>query len=294
MKKLLFFITIFTLTSSIAQMPKLKQIENLEKSQIIIGLSGKKSVDESLVRMVNKFWDLCPISEKLPINEALAKAKNDDNLYVIYLDSYRSNSFTKQGNNNVNYKFVSFSKFVGLSTGKKKPIIYSAIPTSNDRIADEAIAHGTNFINQLFGMMLEYQVNASKALQLIKKNSTILNERVLYMAQWMVDNRLNEKEISKIYQGQFKIVSNEEWSQAILSKKEGIAYTIIIPAAVGGSYVYQHHICDAKTGQILGIKQPKAAFALRGGTKTINLSKGNKGFINKKNLKQYSDILKGK
>lgn len=294
MKNILFFITIFTFNISNAQIPKLKQIENLKDSQIIIGLSGYEDVDESLIRMVNKFWDLCPILEKLPMEEAIEKAKSDDNLYAIFISSFESESFWKHGADNIKYKSVSVQYFVGFTGRAKKPIMFSGIPVFNDEFTDEAIGHGINYINQIFGMMLDNEVNAMKTLGLIKKKGSMLNDRILYMPEWMLDKKLDEKEISEIYDGKFKVVSDFEWSRAILSKREGVAYSIIIPAAVGGSYVFQHHICDAETGQILGIKYPKPAFSLSAGIKNYNLSSGNKGFIAKKNLKQYNDILKGK
>ncbi|MFS4457382.1 hypothetical protein [Maribacter sp. 2304DJ31-5] len=294
MKKILFFLTILTFTNTIAQIPKLKQIKNLKDSKVIIGLSGYEDVDENLVRMVNKFWDLCPISEALPMEEAIGKAKDNDNLYAIYLSSYESQSFWKYGLDNIKYKSLSVQYFIGFSSGSGKAIMISGIPVFNDEFTDESIAHGVNYINQIFGMMLDNEVNAMKTLGLIKEKGTLLNDRILYMPEWMVDKKLDENEISEIYGGQFKIVSDFEWSRAILNKKEGVAYSIIIPAAVGGAYVFQHHVCDAETGQVLGIKYPKPAFSISAGIKSYNLSSANKGFIAKKNLKQYNDILKGK
>jgi len=288
-------ITLFIINVSFAQIPKLKQIQNLTNSQLIIGLSGNKELDKNFKEIVEKYWDLCPVIEELPLKTARNKAKENDNLFVIYIDSYTSRSFKKYmgtvGNTSYYFRNISSGYFIGLSTGKKKPIMSSGIPAFDKKITDEVIAHGTNYMQQLFRMMLDNNVNAMKTFKIIKENSTKLKEKTLYIPEWWIDNKLSKTEISELYDGNYQIVTHFEWSTAILDKKPGIAYSMIIPASVGGKYVYQHHLCDAETGQIYGITQPKAGAGEMFG---VNLSSSNKGYVSKKNIKQYNKVLNGK
>lgn len=288
---------IITLSLSIvckAQIPKLKQIKNLKESEIIIGLSGNEEIDKNLKNVVEKFWNICPITKELPLEEAKEKAKKSDNIYVIYLDSYSSRSFKKYigstGNTDYYFRNISEGYFIGLSSGKRRPIIYSGIPAFEDKITDEVIAHGVNYMQQIFQMMLENKVNATKTLKIIRKNSVELKDKTLYIPKWWIDEKVSDK-ITQYYKGKYKIVSHFEWAKAILNKEAGIAYSIIIPTPVGGKYLYQHHLCDAETGKIYGVTRPKGAAVEMFG---INLSSSNKGYVAKKNLKQYNKILNGK
>lgn len=241
--------------------------------------------------MVEKFWTVCPISETLPLEDARKKAKADESLYVIHFGSVNSMSPKRHVGENYYYKNISFGYYIGITTGDKKPMMRSYIPIFEDEFTDEVISHGITYMQELFTLMLENEVGALKTLKVIKDNATQLKDKTLYIPEWWVDEELTESEITKLYKGNYKIVSHFEWSNAILSKKKGIAYSMIIPVPMQGSYVYQHHICDAETNQIYGITQPKGgAFQLNG----INMSKANKSYVGKKNLKQYNDVLNGK
>ena len=156
MKQIITFtIALLITTVSFAQIPKLKQIQNLKNSQVIIGLSGNKELDKNFKEIVEKHWDLCPITEELPLKTARNKAKKNDNLFVIYIDSYNTLSGKKYINppsDNIRYyfRYISSGNFIGLSTGKKKPIMYSGIPAFDNQLTDEVIAHGTNYICLLY------------------------------------------------------------------------------------------------------------------------------------------------
>ena len=293
MKQIITFtIALLITTVSFAQIPKLKQIKNLKNSQVIIGLSGNKELDKNFKEIVEKYWDLCPITEELPLKAARNKAKKNDNLFVIYTGSIRSElRFYRNEIEVYSFRRISEGHFIALSTGKKKPIMYSGIPAFDNQLTDEVIAHGTNYMQQVFSMMLDNNVNAMKTFKIIKENSSKLKEKTLYIPEWWVHKKLSESKITELYDGKYKIVSHHEWSNAILNKKPGIAYSMIIPVAMRGKYVYQHHLCDAETGQIYGVTQPKGGASEIAG---INLSSSNKGYISKKNLKQYNKVLNGK
>ncbi|WP_419213407.1 hypothetical protein ACNR9Q_04445 [Maribacter sp. X9] len=284
-------ITLFIGILSFAQIPKLKEIQNLKNSEVIIGLSGDEGLDQDLRDILNQFWTISPISEELPISEARKKAKESDNIYVIYIDSYTSRSFKRYVGDNYAFRNISTGYYVGLFAGSKKAIMPSYIPVFEDEFTKEVLAHGVSYMQEIFTMMLDNEIGAMKTLKIIKDNSKDLKEKTLYIPEWWMDSKLTDADISDLYEGKYEIVSHFEWSRAILNKTPGIAYATVIPAPVGGKFVYQHHICDAETGRIYGITQPKGgAFELNG----INLSKANKGYVTKKNLKQYNEVLNGK
>lgn len=284
-------IALFITFLSYGQFPKLKEVQNVQKSEVIIGLTGELELDNNLREMVEKFWTICPISEALPLKEARQKAKANENLYVIHFGSIRSMSPKRFIGDNYYFKNISSGYYIGLTTGDKKPMMRSYIPIFDNEFTDEVISHGVTYMQELFNLMIDNEVGALKTLKVIKDNSTQLKDKILYIPEWWMDSKLTESEIAKQYEGKYKIISHFEWSSAILNKKPGIAYSMIIPVPMGGDYVYQHHICDAETGQIYGITQPKGgAFQLNG----MNMSKANKGYVSKKNLDQYNDVLIGK
>ncbi|MEO1653771.1 MAG: hypothetical protein AAFU64_09510, partial [Bacteroidota bacterium] len=103
---------------------------------------------------------------------------------------------------------------------------------------------------------------------------------------------LNKKkdDIKELYNFPVEVVNYETWKEAILKKKEGIAYVVVVPVPLGGKYVYLHYLMDAQTGKVFAIVKPKVGLSIGG----INLSKKNTGYINKKNLEAYDEVAKGK
>ena len=51
---------------------------------------------------------------------------------------------------------------------------------------------------------------------------------------------------------------------------------------------------DAKTGNVYAVLQNPGASVKIGFGKSANLSKGNSGYVNKKNLEDYNNVLEGK
>jgi len=307
MNKILLQLIAFILfsTNVFAQIPKLEHIKNLKESKVIIGLSDNDELNGELKKMVNNHWTLCQIDSSLPFKEAQEKAKQDDNLYVIYVSTMTSRSLKHQaagtgvGADMSNYypdskwdfRLVSASKFVGLSNGNRKPLMRSYIPDSNGYIPAESIAHGINFMQTLFTSMIEEQKGAMKVIGLYKKEAKELANKTLYIPKVWLHKKLTAEIITKEYGStNYKLVSYEEWKDAILNKQEGIAYVILIPVPLGGQYVFQHHIFDSATKQLYAISQSKVAASFF----AQNLSKANTGYISKKNIKKYKGVLSGK
>lgn len=281
--------------SCLAQIPKLKEIENLENGNLIIGLTGNDKIDDDFKEVVNELWTLGKVTEFLSLDEARKKAKEDDNTYVLYIDSFTTISFRYEGAGNFDYKTVSEGTCIALSDGSKKPVFRSFIPTYNGNIiAKESLVHGVNFIHQVSEKMIEEKLkSATKTMALYEEEGKKLKEKTLYIPVGMIHEKFNKNEIEEFYEGDFKVVSRTEWRDVILSHQKGAAYVMIVPVPVGGKYMYQHHIIDAETGMIYGLLQPKVAMSF-GSVTGINLSKGNTGYINKPNVKDYNDVTRGK
>jgi len=293
MNKVLLQLIAFVLfsTNVFAQIPKLDHIKNLKESKVIIGLSGNSHINKNLEEIVKSNWKLCDIDSSLPYEEALKKASENENLFVVYIGSITSRSFKHSLGDNWDFRFISKGKFVGLSNGRKRPLMRSYIPTYNHVVTNESITHGLNFMQTLFTSMLNKNEGARAIVKLYKKEAHKLANKTLYIPKDWIHKKLTEEVIAKTYgSSNFKIVDYEVWKDAIINKKEGIAYVILIPYPIQGDYVYQHHIFDSATNQLYAISQPGAAIKMN----KINLSKANTGYITKKNIKKYKGVLSGK
>ncbi|HKJ47974.1 MAG TPA: hypothetical protein VJ973_02735 [Christiangramia sp.] len=293
--KVLLALAITLTLNSFGQIPKLKEIKNLENGNLIIGLTGNDKLDEDFKDVVEAQWKLGKITEYLPMEEARDKAKEDDNTYALYIDSFSTKSFRHEGMNNVDYKTVSEGTCVALSDGSKKPIFRSFIPAYKGNIVSkESLVHGVNFIHQVSEKMISENLkSAMKTLSLYEDEGKNLAQKTLYIPQGMIHEKFDKSEISEFYGSEYKVVPRSEWSNVIVSHEKDAAYVMIVPVPVGGKYMYQHHIIDAETGMIYGLLQPKAAMSL-GSVTGINLSKGNTGYINKQNVKAYDKVTEGK
>ncbi len=288
-KKILVIISfIFSLNLN-AQIPKLKDIQHIKESKIIVGLTSNSELNTALKEVVSSIWNLSEIKSFLPLKSALSKASKDESLFVLYLGSTETESF-KFGPKGypVEYRYISKGKFLGFSKGGKRPLMKSFIPSYDNIIPKESIAQGVKFVQEVFKTMIENNLkNGLKAISEFENNGKDLKNKTLYIPEGWVDSKLTEEQIEKYYGSKFEIVSYQKWKEAILTKKAGIAYVILIPIPVGGQYLYQHQICDAETDTFYAVIQPKAGVSLNG----VNMSKSNTGLINKKNIKNYNKVL---
>ena len=108
MNKILLQIIAFVLfsTSVFAQIPKLDHIKNLKESKIIIGLSHNENLNINLTKMVNQYWNLCQIDGALPYKEAIQKAKNDDNTFVIFVSTMTSRGLKHNFDENWDFRLI--------------------------------------------------------------------------------------------------------------------------------------------------------------------------------------------
>lgn len=91
-----------------------------------------------------------------------------------------------------------------------------------------------------------YGHNYYEAEKRIKK----LKSYTLYIKEEDLEKKIDMDKVSKIYKYKYKIVSNEEWEQAIINKKPEIACAIIVPATANALDFY-HIVFTAEDGKML-------------------------------------------
>jgi len=287
--KITVLLVLFLFANLHAQIPKLKDINNLKSSKVIIGLTGNQNLNTALKELITAHWNISEIEGAAPLKEALGKAQKNPELYVLYIGSATSRSF-KHGppNAKIKYRYISNGKFIGFSNGNKKPILKSFIPTYDNIVPNESIVHGVSYIQEVFRLMIDKNLKGGmKAIAEFKNQGPDLKNKTLLIPKGWMDTKLSEEQIKKNYTANFKVVSHQDWKNAILNGQKDAAYVILAPIPIGGNYLYQHHICDAETKKFYALIQPKAGVSING----INASKSNTGYINKKNIKKYNGVL---
>jgi len=101
--KFTFCITLLLFVNLNAQIPKLKDIQNLKSSKVIIGLTGNQDLDNDMQEMIKGIWNICEIDSAIPLKQALSKASQNKDLFVLYLGSMSSRSFGHEGSNGWKY-----------------------------------------------------------------------------------------------------------------------------------------------------------------------------------------------
>lgn len=288
---LLFAILIYA-NYATAQIVSLEEVHKIKNSKMIVGLTKDADLNQALKTAVENFWNFSEVVEYLPIDEAYKKVKNTPNLVVLSIGTTKSNSLS-HGKGMNRYKFVSKGNHIEISTGKRAVLVKNYIPAfgKENIITDEIIAFGISSLQYMCQTMDQQNIKSNLKLKsAYKVHSPKLKTKKLYVMEGWLSDKIQADEVESIYDFPVEVVSYEKWENAILSKKEGVAYSIIVPVPVGGDYVYQHYLVDAQTGMIYGISQPKAAMKVAG----FNVSKSNTGYINKANLENYSDVVNGK
>lgn len=295
MKKLLAIIILFASVGSInAQLIKLTDVKAVEKTKLIVGLSGNQAQDDALKKALKDFWTLSEIGESMPTKEAKTKAKANDKLFVISVGLSTGKSLTHSDGGGNLYRYVAKGIHLEISNGKKV-VIKQYLPAFGEEraITEEILASALTSVQYLCNTMVKKSMkNNMKYKNAYKVNSPKLKSKTLYIAEGWVDEKMKES-VASLYNGKVEVVSYEKWRDVILSKKEGAAYSIVIPVLVGADYLYQHYLIDASSGIVYGIAIPKAASANLGRVK-VNLSKANNGYVNKKILEKYNGVLIGK
>lgn len=275
------------------QIISLKDVTKLKSSKVIIATQENQEVSKSFEDAVREFWSFAEIHSVMPISEALDKAKSDESLYVIKFGKKTSRSMTHSyaGNNGWGYRFVSSSKVVAISNGKKDlSVVY--IPTYGDNeLSKEAFVFGVSVLQDNISTMDEKQIKGMGVMKVWKERGPGLADKTLLIPEGWTHEKLTMDVIKDNYSGKCEVVSHEVWKNAILNKEEGKAYVILSPVSIGGDYVYQHYLMNCSDASIFSVVQSKVAVKLAAPSGKINLSKGNSGYIKDKNIKMYNKVL---
>ncbi|MEM9023774.1 MAG: hypothetical protein AAGB22_08525 [Bacteroidota bacterium] len=267
----------------------LEKVKEIKSAKMIVGLTDDEDLNASLRVAVDSFWTFNRVVEYLPLEEAKKKAKEDDKLMVLSIGSTTSKSLTHD-RVQYSYRYVSKGKTVEISRGKKA-ILKQHIPAygKDEAVSAEAIGFGLAAMQHICSTMVRKKLkNSLKLKSTLKESSTRIRSKTLYIPEGWLSEKLDKSAVKDLYGGKVKVVSYEEWRDAILTKQKGIAYTMVVPVPIGGDYVYVHYLMDAEKGRLYAALQ-KTGVKVQG----INLSKSNTGYITKKNMSLYGKAREG-
>jgi hypothetical protein len=276
-----------------AQIIKLDDVRKVKASKLIVALTGDEQINEALKSVVPKYWTFSEVVGFEDAESANKKAKEDDNLYVLSIGTKSSRSLTHStAGSNIRYQFISEGKAINIGRGKGSPVIFNPIPSfEDDVITEEILIYGISTMQNMCKIMDEKNLSSNmKIKSAYKENTPELKNKVLYLAEGWLAPKLDVQKIPEMYDAKIKVVSYDDWRNAIISGEDGVAYCIVVPVATGGSYTYIHYLVDAKTSAIYAFTYPKVGMNVAG----VNVSKSNTGYINSKNIGMYNDALYGK
>ncbi len=282
-----------TKTAGQGDFVKDKEVKAIKECKLIVAEFGLEKADKDMMEAVKNYWTFTTDVSSMPYKQAKEMAKKDDKIMIMYFTTATSKSLKHDGAFNTEYQFVSTGGMMVIENAKGGVMVNSYIPLFGEGgITPEILAFGVTNINYLLKTMEDKNLGSNLKYEgAYKENSPALKSRKLLIPEGWISAKFDKAEISKLYTGEYEVVSYERWRDAILNK-ENVAYTIIVPRSVGGKFLYHHFLMDAGKCMVYAVITPTGASLDLGGN-NINLSKGNTGFINEKNIKKYNDALSG-
>jgi hypothetical protein len=271
----------------------------IKASKIIVAQIGNKDLDDALFNAVKNFWTFTSDIGQMPYNKAMELAKKSDSVLVLSQTQTSSSSLPRDyGNTGWQYKRISGGRMIMIENGKQKVLLGNNIPAIGEDgvLTEEILSFGVSAMNSV--MIIFDKYNLKNSLNTKPKFKDYAGDRIknrtLLIPKEILEEKINESIISKIYPGNFKIVPYEEYKKAILTKEKGMAYVMFSPMAVGGKILNIQYIMDAEDGFTLGLYVPSGTSVDLGpvfGEK--NVSKGNTGEVTEKCLKGYKEVYNG-
>jgi uncharacterized protein (UPF0248 family) len=289
-----------------SQTIKLSDIEKLKKGTLIVALTGNDEVDNFFKEAISEFWTITEISEFLPYNEAKEKAKKDKSTYIMYITSGSSIGPSRTASSSsVRYKYISKSKRIKISDGKKysDPILYCYYPTPSDgRTTKESLYYAMATMEHTASAMISDEIKSTlKWNKIYNKYNEDLKEYTVYLLEGWVEEGLTEERVQEIYPYPIKVVSVEEWSNAVLTKIPNVVYCIISPIPQAGDFTYVHYFLKSGEAKVVGTSYSMINPKFKGGDmsagnitfimKDMDLSKANIGYITEKNVRMYMNMV---
>jgi hypothetical protein len=281
-----------TKSSGQGDMVKQSEVQTLKTAKIIIAQFGVKEIDDMMESSIKKFFTFNTNFDVMPYMEAKAEAKKDpDHVFVMFVTGVSSKSLPHDRDDKTTplwkeqYRNISGGAFLVIENAKGGVMANCYLPSFEDGgITEEIVGFGCEAISSMLKTMDEKQMGSNLKLEsTYLKDAPALKDKILYIPEGWLSPKFDKDAIKSIYTGQFEIVSYEKWRDAILNK-EDVGYAIVVPKPVGGGYVYQHFLVNAKSGKVYAICYPRVA---------TSASKSNTGYINEKNVKRYNDAILG-
>ncbi len=267
-----------------------EDVTRVKSARLIVPTTDYPGLDSLLTTAVKSFWTFSKNVEygTMSYTDAKKLAKTDKNILIFIITNVRSQSLTHSDASGGRYRYVSSGSAVMLEDGKGKTDVSSFFPTFEERtVTDEGVGFAVAEMSSLLSNLEKYSIKNNMTFNKpFRQNAPRLKDKTLFIPEGWLHDKLEVRDIPAIYEGKFKIVDYETWSDAIVSKKD-VAYVIVVPFPIGGDFVYLHYLMDAATGDVLFISQPKVAMKVQG----FNVSKMNTGYIAEKNIKGYNDAF---
>lgn len=266
-------------------------VKRIKKSKVIIAQSADRKASEDLITAVRNYWNFTSDVTTMPYKKAKEYAKSNGKAVIIVLVGIRQLPHQHDESKDA-YKQISKGGAIMIETASGDILASAYIPTYGEMgdVAPEGLAFGVSYLNQLFKVVEEKDLPSDN--ERIKEYYTSrvsdLKDKTLLIPEIWLASGFNQAAIDKSYNSKAKVVSFEEFSKAILSKQENVAYDMVAPFPLKGEYVYFHFLVDAKTGHVYAACKPK-----EGDTTTESDGQGSNGYINAKHIDWYNGALSG-
>lgn len=288
---LVLFLGVFAQVNGQYNLVKLEDALRIKESTLIIAEHKSPELTADLRAAMEEFWTFSDITAPLSLSDALKRAKANHKYLVLELSSISSKSLNA-GEGKEHYRIIREGTVLQIRSTDSEPLAKIFIPAFGDdkTVTKEALFFGVSTLQYMLTTMEKKEMkNNFKFQYAYKEKSPNLMLRTLLIAEGWAESSLSTEKLRELYHGPAEVVTYKEWRDAILTRKAGYAYAIIVPFPHGDGYKNYHQLVDAETGTVFGMALPADAnMILEAGEQTDNM-----GYINKGNVPAYADILDG-
>jgi hypothetical protein len=258
MKQLFLSLTIFFLAFGIKAQThstgKFSDVLKIKNGTLIAVSSGNDTIDIYFKEALRKYWTFTEISEFLPIDQAVSKARNDKSVFILSLALGGS-----IGSGHADYNWISGSKVLQITTGKNKwsgrPHAYTNFPAFGEKqdVTIESLFFAVASLNHICTTLVEDQVKGLITWNAVynKYNHELEDITVYLNENWVADD-CSLQEIRAVYPFPIKLVDELKWREAVTGKVDDVAYLMISAISQPGGYIPIHYFLVSGEPKILG------------------------------------------
>lgn len=295
MKHLILTVTaLLTFMITSAQIISQSDVQTIKNAKIIVGLTGDTEIDGYFKQAIKDAWTFTEITEYLPIDEALKKAKKSDEYVVFFIQNIKKTSVSKAQE----LMYITHSNYLTLGKNKMKAYSRKVLPTllKSDEYNRVAFYFSVSSLN---ADLISMDRNNYKNSITLSKNypSELLKEKTLAIPSFWLNEKVTEEVLKEIYPWKYELVGFEKWADIITFKTPGYIYIMIAAVATSKTYVYPHILINAENGETVGLAQKSVKVLIPlsvgvGGALSVSvgnqlLDLGKKYSIDKAMLKKY-------